>query len=152
MTRLSGDTIVLCFQLTLRFFWCCGWLALSSQLPARSWNFWKLSHACSAGALKCGVFARENVLISITRAVVWDTSFLIFLFNKSLIVALPFEVALVCHYLINKLEEFESNAAVVLSASLKSQPFTQVQVEGEANCYWSLLISLQSTEKQSLPS
>lgn len=36
-------------------------------------------------------------------------------------------------------------------APLKPQPCTQVQVEGEANHYRLLLISLQSAEKQSLP-
>lgn len=46
--------------------------------------------------------------------------------------ALAFEVALLCQYLINKLQQFESNAAVVLSASLQPQPFTQVQVESGA--------------------
>lgn len=50
-------------------------------------------------------------------------------------VAVAFEVALLCQYLINKLEEFESNAAVVLSVSLQPQPFAPVQVEGKAKRY-----------------
>lgn len=50
-------------------------------------------------------------------------------------VAVAFEVALLCQYLINKLEEFESNAAVVLSVSLQPQPFAPVQVEGKAKHY-----------------
>lgn len=52
-----------------------------------------------------------------------------------MMVAVAFEVALLCQYLINKLEEFESNAAVVLSVSLQPQPFAPVQVEGKAKRY-----------------
>lgn len=51
-------------------------------------------------------------------------------------VALPYEMALLCQYLINKLEGFELNAAVVvITAPYEPQPFIQVQVEGEASCY-----------------
>lgn len=50
----------------------------------------------------------------------------------SMMVAVAFEVALLCQYLINTLEEFESNAAAVLSAWLGLQLFALVQVEGKA--------------------